>query len=93
MSSAVWASKKRLYGLPINFITLMITKLFTVKGMTCHACKKLIEMTASDFPEIKKCEVDFTTGKGSMEYDDGFDSGRFKHEVDNLANYTLEFND
>lgn len=71
----------------------MLTKLFTVTGMTCHACKKIIEMTASDFPEIKKCEVDFTTGRGTMEYDNGFHPDRFKNEVDKIGNYTLEFND
>lgn len=70
----------------------MLKKLFTVTGMTCHACKKMIEMTASDFPEIKKCDVDFKTGNGFIEYETGFDPERFKNEINKLGEYHLEFN-
>lgn len=70
----------------------MQKKFFIVKGMTCNACKKIIEMTASDFSEIKRCEVDFKTGNGIMEYENGFDPDRFRNEVNNLGQYILEFN-
>jgi len=71
----------------------MQKKLFTVTGMTCHSCKKMIEMIAGDFSQIKKCDVDFKTGQGMVEYDDGFDPAQFKKEVDTVGNYSLQFND
>lgn len=71
----------------------MQKKLFTVTGMTCHSCKKMIEMTAEDFPQIKKCDVDFRTGKGTMEYENGFDPEQFRKEINSLGQYSLQFND
>lgn len=70
----------------------MLKKLFTVKGMTCTACKKIIEMTASDLPEIINCEVDFRTGDGFVEYEAGFDPEQFRNEINRLGQYSLEFN-
>jgi copper chaperone CopZ len=70
----------------------MNKKLFTVSGMTCHACQRIVEMTASDFPQIKACEVDFKTGRGFVEYESGFDPDRFKNEINRIGQYTLEFN-
>lgn len=60
--------------------------------MTCHACKKIIEMTASDFPEIKKCEVDFTTSSGTIEYENGFDPEKLRKEINSIGKYILTFN-
>ncbi len=70
----------------------MTKKHFTVLGMTCNSCKKIIEMTAGDFPEIKTCDVDFKTGKGFIEYEGDFDPNKFKNEIDHIGHYTLEFN-
>lgn len=70
----------------------MFKKTFTVKGMTCHACKKIIEMTASDFPEITKCDVDFQTGNGFVEYENDFDIEKFRKEINQMGQYRLEFN-
>ena len=71
----------------------MQSKQFTVRGMTCVACKKLIEMVAGDYPQIKTCDVDYKTGHGVLEYEDGFDPGQFRNEINNEGKYTLEFNE
>lgn len=65
---------------------------FKVTGMHCESCKAIIEDVARDFPEIKRCEVDFATGNGTIEFTDGFDPYSFKKEIDSLAKYSLEFN-
>ena len=64
---------------------------FKVTGMTCNACKAVIEDVATDFPEITHCTVEVASGKGSLEFKDGFDPNLFKNAIDTVGEYKLEF--
>ncbi len=64
---------------------------FKVTGMDCESCKTIIEDIAKDFPEIKNCQVDLSSGMGSIEYKDGFDLKKFQSEIDGIGKYKLDF--
>lgn len=59
--------------------------------MTCPSCKAIIEDIATDFPEIKSCEVSLESGIGNLEYNEKFDLDKFKSEIENIGKYELEF--
>lgn len=63
----------------------------TIKGTHCPACKKLIEaVSLEDIKGIKKCEVDYQTGKTVLEHDENLDWENFKKEIESLGEYHLE---
>lgn len=64
---------------------------FKVTGMHCNSCKAMIEDIATDFPDITHCEVDFKSGLGSLECQDGFDINKFKVAIEEVDKYKLEF--
>ena len=64
--------------------------IFTVTGTHCHSCAELIKDVCSDFPEIKKCEVDFKTGKTVIEHEGKIDFKKLKKEIENVGEYKVE---
>jgi copper chaperone CopZ len=61
-----------------------------IKGTDCKSCKILIEDVCKDIPGIKKCIVDFKTGKTIVDYDSGvLDWQRFKKEIDAIGKYNV----
>ena len=69
----------------------MKTKL-TIKGTHCNACKTLIEEICKEVPGISSCNVDFKTGTTEIEHNENVDWAKFKNEVEDLGQYTVEIN-
>lgn len=54
-----------------GFLTQAATIEFTVKGMSCGACAESISKKVGELPQVKKVEVDHSTGLGKVELKDG----------------------
>ncbi len=66
--------------------------IISIKGTHCRSCKLLIEDVCKDIKGVKLCEVDFQTGKTTIEHDENFDSNLFKQEIENLGQYKIDLN-
>lgn len=42
---------------------------FTVKGMHCMSCEKIIKMELEDLEGVKEIKIDHKTGQGSLKFD------------------------
>jgi copper chaperone CopZ len=60
-----------------------------VEGMTCHACKMLIEDVCEDFPEISSAVVDLESGMLSIDVIDGFDLNLLKNEMESVGDFAI----
>jgi len=67
----------------------MTTTTITIKGTHCLACKTLIEEVALEISGIKKCTVDFKTGKTILEHEAKVDWNKFKTEIESLGDYDV----
>lgn len=61
----------------------------TVKGTHCNSCSELIKDVCSEFPEIKKCDVDVKTGKTVIEHDGKLDLKKLKKEIEEVGEYKV----
>lgn len=66
--------------------------ILTIKGTHCNACKTLIEEICKEVPGISSCTVDFKTGITAIEHAENVNWEKFKKEVENLGQYTVEIN-
>ncbi len=62
----------------------------TIKGTHCSSCKSVIEDVCKDISGVKKCTVDFKTGKTIVEHDASFDMNTFKKEIESLGEYKVQ---
>lgn len=69
--------------------SFMTSTSIQIKGTHCHSCKALIEDVSMEIDGIKSCNVDFETGKTTIEYDGEVDWGKFKKEVEALGDYKV----
>jgi len=57
----------------------------SIPGMHCDSCAQLIQDVSSEFSEIKNVQVDLSTKKVVLEYEDGFDQAKWKTEIETLG--------
>lgn len=65
-------------------------KIIKIKGMTCPACKALIEDVCSDFDQITSAVVDQKAGTLTVEAADGFDLATLYDEIQEAGDYTIQ---
>lgn len=70
----------------------MKTVVIKINGIHCKSCKTLIEDVCRDIKGIKSCYVDVQTGKTLLEYNENFDFGVLRKEVEKLGQYEVEIN-
>lgn len=64
---------------------------FTIKGMHCASCKKLIESVSKDVTGIESADVNFETGLLTLTHDESADIQKVKAEILSLGDeYTIE---
>lgn len=61
-------------------------KIFTIKGMHCDSCAKIIEMELKD--KVQKIEVNVSKGTASVEFDNNKISEKEIKEIINGLGYT-----
>ena len=64
-------------------------KMITIKGTHCHACKALIEEVCLERQGVQSCDVDFKTGKTTIEHDSSFDLASATAEIESLGEYKI----
>ena len=69
-----------MYFFPIR---LMNTTL-VIPGMHCASCAALIKDVSSEFPSIKKIDVDVETKNVTIEHDESFDLQQWTQEIESL---------
>ena len=60
----------------------MRTITLVVKGMSCMGCVKSVKGVLSDMEGVKSVEVDLTSGKTVIEYDEPIDVSLFVKAID-----------
>lgn len=65
-------------------------KEFTIKGTHCHSCKVLLEDVLEEISGVHLAEVDFSTGKTKLEYDESLDWEKVREEIKKVGDYELE---
>ncbi len=65
-------------------------KQLLVEGTHCKSCKLLIEDICSEIPGVKKCSVNFQTGKMTVEYEDEVDWSLLKKEIEKAGKYKVK---
>jgi Cu+-exporting ATPase len=63
-----------------------------IKGLHCAACKTLIEDVASEIDGVHSTNVNPKTGETVVEYDENFDLGVLKKEIEALGDYQVNIN-
>lgn len=66
---------------------------FTVKGMHCSSCEKIIKMDLEDLQGITNIQIDHKTGKGSLKFDPNLISQDKIMEVINNTGYEAKLAD
>ena len=57
----------------------------SISGMHCDSCAALIKDVSAEFPAIKKVNVDLTSKKVTLEYEDDFDLAKWQAEIEGLG--------
>ena len=60
-----------------------------IKGMTCPACKALVEDVCSDFSEVNTATVDLKKGTLLVDVDEKFDFKSLKEEIESAGSYKV----
>lgn len=53
----------------------------SIPGIHCEGCARLITDIGSEFPSVKKTDVDLATKRVTIEHDDSFDLAAWTAEV------------
>lgn len=64
-----------------------MTSRFTVNGMHCLSCKKLIEEVCQEIPGVSSCSVDFEDRSAVVEHDESVTVPDLNKKVAELGNY------
>lgn len=68
----------------------MPTTMFSIPGIHCEGCAKLIKDVSLEFPTITGVDVDVKAKKVSIEHDQNFDLQSWKQEIESLGdNYKV----
>ena len=58
-------------------------------GMTCPACKAIIEDICSDYSEIPAANADIKAATLTLEHKAGFDMTQLKNEIESEGDFKL----
>ena len=58
--------------------------LFSIPGIHCEGCAKLIKDVSTEFPTITKVDIDLASKKVTIEHDDQFDLPQWSAEIESL---------
>ena len=56
----------------------------SIPGIHCEGCAKLIKDVSSEFPSIKKVDIDLSSKQVLIEHDDRFDLQKWSTEIESL---------
>ncbi len=54
----------------------------SIPGIHCEGCARLIADIGSEFPAVRKVDVDLATKRVTLEHDDAFDLAAWSAEVE-----------
>ena len=62
-----------------------------INGTHCNSCKMRIEDACKEIKGVISCSVDIKTGVTAIEHNEQFDADGFKHAIEQLGGYNVEF--
>ena len=65
-------------------------KEFKLTGITCSACKAIVEDICGDYRKISSATADVKKGSLLIEYTEGLDFQSLKEEIESEGDFVLE---
>lgn len=62
-----------------------MTTTVSIPGIHCEGCAKLIKDISSEYPQIKKVDVDLDAKTITLDYESGFDQTKWSEEIESLG--------
>lgn len=63
---------------------------FTITGMHCASCKRLIEDVVKDISGVEECLVDFEHGTATINHSDTLELSQIETSISELGDYTVK---
>ena len=63
----------------------MSTTIVSIPGIHCEGCAKLIKDVSSEYPQVKKVDIDLNAKTVVLDHEPDFDQAKWSEEIESLG--------